>query len=218
MKESRTLNVDIVSDVVCPWCVIGYGRLKKVLSKLSCQIDVNVRWHPFELNPNMASDGENLRQHLAAKYGTTLEGSIKARAMLTELGKDLGFIFNYFDDMKMLNSHECHQLLLWASKTDKQTELAMAMFEEFFTHKGNFSHESLLKLVSNVGLDVEQAKYVLVNQSYSSNVRSIENKWAQRGLSGVPAFIFNDSVIVSGAQEVEVFESVISEVLSKVSI
>jgi len=218
MKESRTLNVDIVSDVVCPWCVIGYGRFKKALSKLSCQIDVNVRWHPFELNPNMASDGENLRQHLSAKYGTTLEGSIKARAMLTDLGKDVGFDFNYFDDMKMFNTHECHQLLLWSAETDKQTSLAMAMFEEFFTGKGNFSHESLLKLVDNIGLDVEEAKQVLLNKTFSLKVRSIENKWAQKGLNGVPAFIFNDSVIVSGAQEVEVFESVMSEVLSEDSI
>jgi len=84
---SEALRIDVISDVVCPWCVIGYGRLQHALNKFDNQIVVDIHWHPFELNPNMAIEGENLRSHLAAKYGTTLESSIKARAMLTEEGK-----------------------------------------------------------------------------------------------------------------------------------
>ena len=104
---SKPVPVDIVSDVVCPWCVIGYYQLAAASRETGVAIDV--RWHPFELNPGMADEGENLREHLAAKYGTTLENSIKSRARLTELGADLGFEFNYADDMRMYNTFRAHQ-------------------------------------------------------------------------------------------------------------
>jgi len=211
--KNNTLDIDIISDVVCPWCAIGYGRLRKALDKFAGQIDVNLRWHPFELNPGMAKEGENLRSHLAAKYGTTLEGSIKARAMLTDLGKKVDFTFNYFDEMKMLNTHDCHQLLLWASNTGLQTALALALFEEFFTHQGDFAHERLLAIVEKVGLDVKEAQQILENQTLSENVKAIENQWAQRGLRGVPAFIFNGEQMISGAQEAEAFEEVIETLI-----
>ncbi len=205
MAPNNTLNIDIVSDVVCPWCVIGFGRLQKAL-KDNKQIDANIRWHPFELNPHMADQGENLRQHLTEKYGTTLQGSIKARAMLTELGKEVGFNFNYFDDMKMFNTHQCHQLLLWALDSGKQTQLAMALFEKFFTYQGNFSQENLLGIVEKVGLDTEQARQVLTSQTLSPKVKEIQSQWRQQGLQGVPAFIFNNQDIITGAQDITVFE------------
>lgn len=214
MEKNNVLTIDIVSDVVCPWCAIGYERLKKAIDKFSDQIDVNVRWHPFELNPNMANDGENLRQHLAAKYGTTLESSIKARVMITEFGKEIGFEFNYFDQMKMFNTHECHQLLLWALETDFQTNLATAMFEQLFTHQGNFSHESLLKIVEKSDLDVEQAKHVLTSQRFSPKVRQIESQWSQKGLNGVPAFIFNNEQMLVGAQEKSTFEQQLAKYIN----
>ena len=103
------LRVDIVSDVVCPWCVIGYHQLAHAANATVVAIDVH--WHPFELNPNMVQEGENLREHLAAKYGTTPEGSRKARARLTEMGAALGFTFNYADDMRMVNTFRAHQLI-----------------------------------------------------------------------------------------------------------
>ena len=98
--DSR-VRIDIVSDVVCPWCVIGFKQLEKALELTAIAAEID--WHPFELNPHMAEEGENLREHLAAKYGTTREESIRARARLTELGDELGFTFNYSDDMRMYN-------------------------------------------------------------------------------------------------------------------
>ena len=111
-----TLRMDIVSDVVCPWCVIGYHQLAKAAEDTGIRIDLH--WHPFELNPDMAQEGENLREHLAAKYGTTPEGSIKARARLTEMGAALGFEFNYADDMRMAHLR-AHQLIDWAEDQDR---------------------------------------------------------------------------------------------------
>ena len=211
---SEALRIDIISDVVCPWCVIGYGRLKHALTKFDDQIGVDIHWHPFELNPNMAIEGENLRSHLAAKYGTTLEGSIKARAMLTEEGKKVGFSFNYFDEMKMLNTHDCHQLILWASSTGRQTALVEALFEQFFTAQGEFDHTALISIAEKVGLDKTEAKRILEQQEFSEEVKDIESQWRQQGIHGVPLFIFNGERALSGAQDVATFERAIQQYLN----
>ena len=210
---SEALRIDIISDVVCPWCAIGYGRLKHALNKFDDPIEVDINWHPFELNPNMALEGENLRSHLAAKYGTTLEGSIKARAMLTEEGKKVGFSFNYFDEMKMLNTHDCHQLILWASSTDRQTALVEALFEQFFTAQGEFDRTALISIAEKVGLDKTEAKRILEKQEFSKEVKEIESQWHQQGIHGVPLFIFNGEGALSGAQDVATFERAIQQYL-----
>jgi len=207
------INIDIVSDVVCPWCVIGYGRLQAALANFETELDVNIVWHPFELNPNMAIEGENLRSHLSAKYGTTLEGSIKARAMLTEEGKKVGFTFNYFDEMKMLNTHQCHQLLHWAKESDLQNQLAETLFQHFFSNRGEFTESELVNVAEKVGLNSSQATSVLANNSYSEEVKLIEDNWHQRGIHGVPLFIFNGEQALSGAQEVATFERVLNQYL-----
>jgi len=209
------IEIDIVSDVVCPWCVIGFARLQQALKVLNGKVDAKLTWHPFELNPAMPEQGENLRKHLSAKYGTTLTGSIEARAMLTELGQNVNFTFNYFDEMKMLNSHQCHQLILWAKDSGKQTELAMALFELFFTHQSEFTKDNLLTVVETVELDIEQAKAILANNSLSKQVKQEEKQWQQQGISGVPAFIFNNQSMVVGAQEVDRFVSIITELTSE---
>ena len=131
----RPLRIDIVSDVVCPWCIIGYKQLEKALTETGIAADIH--WHPFELNPHMANEGENLRAHLAAKYGTTLEDSVKARARLKALGAELGFAFNYTDDMRMHNTSRAHQILYWANELGRMHDLKLALFEAFFTHREN---------------------------------------------------------------------------------
>lgn len=211
---SEALRIDVISDVVCPWCVIGYGRLKHALTKFNNQIVVDIHWQPFELNPNMAIEGENLRSHLAAKYGTTLEGSIKARAMLTEEGEKVGFSFNYFDEMKMLNTHDCHQLILWASSTGRQTALVEALFEQFFTVQGEFNRNALVSIAEKVGLDKTEAKRILDQQEFSEEVQEIESQWHQQGIHGVPLFIFNGERALSGAQDVATFERAIQQYLN----
>ncbi|MFH6954067.1 DsbA family oxidoreductase [Pseudoalteromonas sp. XMcav1-K] len=207
------INIDIVSDVVCPWCVIGYGRLKTALANFDTKFDVNIVWHPFELNPSMPKEGENLRQHLSKKYGTTLKGSIRARAMLTEEGKKVGFTFNYFDEMKMLNTHQCHQLLHWAKESNLQNQLAEALFEHFFSNRGTFTASELIHIVDKVGLNSHQAQSVLANNSYSEEVKLSEAHWHRNGIHGVPLFIFNGKQALSGAKEVTTFERVLNQYL-----
>ena len=199
MTQNPPLRVDIVSDVVCPWCVIGYYQLVKAAATTSIMIDVH--WHPFELNPDMPEEGENLRAHLAAKYGTTLEGSIEARARLTELGSALGFTFNYADDMRMVNTFRAHQLIDWAEELGKAHETKLALLQAFFTRRENVHNPGVLaNIAGSVGCDPNEALVIISDGSRAASVRQKEQFWTSRGLSGVPAMVFAQQHLLTGAQ------------------
>ncbi|GAM56450.1 2-hydroxychromene-2-carboxylate isomerase [Vibrio ishigakensis] len=155
---SEKLKLDFISDVVCPWCAIGYKRLEQAIKELGVEDKVEIELHPFELNPNMPAEGQNLRQHLAEKYGTTLEDSIRARENLTQLGAEVGFTFDYYDDMKMYNTREAHLAIQFAAKYGKQLELKLALFDAFFGERKDVSdREVLAQLLAKVGLPVDEA-------------------------------------------------------------
>ena len=196
---TQPIRVDIVSDVVCPWCAIGYHQLARAAEQTG--IGIEVHWHPFELNPQMADEGENLREHLAAKYGTTPEGSKKARARLTEMGAALGFTFNYADDMRMVNTFRAHQLIDWAEDQGLAHEAKLALFKAFFTRRENLNAPSVLADVAqSIGLDRGAALEMLVSGEKTQIVRQKEQFWTSRGLTGVPAMIFQRQHVVSGVQ------------------
>ncbi len=208
------LRIDIVSDVVCPWCIIGYKRLEKALQSFGDRVTPKVVWHPFELNPHMPDEGQNLREHLSRKYGTTKQGSIDARRKLTRLGASLGFSFNYFDEMRMLNTFKAHQLLYWAADSPQQTALKLRMFSAYFGEQKDISDRNvLLALVAEVGLDRKQAAAALEQESLARAVRAEERQWMERGIRGVPTIIFNERILISGAQEVAIFEAQIDQLL-----
>ena len=185
------LQIDIVSDVVCPWCIIGYKQLEKALSETDVAADI--RWHPFELNPHMSEEGENLREHLAAKYGTTHEDSVKARAKLTALGAELGFAFEYSDDMRMHNTFRAHQLLHWANRHDRRHALEIALFEAFFSRRLNINDpEVLAQIAAGIRLDRDAAAGVLSSGEFAAAVRGEEQLWISNGITGVPETFFID--------------------------
>ena len=174
---------------------------------------IDVRWHPFELNPNMAEEGQNLRDHLAAKYGTTLQNSIKSRARLTELGADLGFEFNYADDMRMYNTFRAHQLIDWAGAQGNAHETNLALFGAFFTHRRDVSDiEVLCDVAASVGLGRDEANAMLQSGERADTVREKERHWTNRGVSGVPTMIFGQRFATSGAQGVENFSDALLRV------
>lgn len=205
-----TLRVDIVSDVVCPWCVIGYHQLAKAAEETGIGIDVH--WHPFELNPDMAQEGENLREHLAAKYGTTLEGSIKARARLTEMGAALGFTFNYAEDMRMVNTFRAHQLIDWAEDQGRAHDMQLALFAAFFTRREDLNNVDVLAdVAASVGLNRDTARAMLDSGARAESVRKKEWFWTSRGVTGVPAMIFNRQHLVTGAQGEETYANILNQ-------
>ena len=210
------LQVDIVSDVVCPWCIIGYKQLQKALGIMPGQFDVTIRWHPFELNPRMPEEGQNLREHLSQKYGSTVEQSKVAKARLMGLGESLGFTFDYFDEMRMVNTFRAHQLLHWAGKQGRQTELKLALFDAFFSLRQNVSDGQVLAATADrVGLSVTEALAVAEDGRYAQAVREEQQIWLDKEVHAVPTFLFNEKYMVSGAQEAETFVRFLNKIQKK---
>ncbi|MBR9865280.1 MAG: DsbA family oxidoreductase [Rhodobacteraceae bacterium] len=204
------LRIDIISDVMCPWCIIGYRQLAQALENTGT--DHEIHWHPFELNPEMPAEGQNMREHIVEKYGSTPEQSEQSRQQMTRLGADLGFTFNFAQDMRMHNTFNTHQLLHWAETQGRKHDLKMALFDAHFTHRRNLSDNSVLADVAGgIGLDREEAAAVLADQRYASAVRELEQFWVQQGIRGVPAMVFNRKHLVTGAQGVENYTSVLRQ-------
>ncbi len=214
MAESRAIRIDFVSDVVCPWCIIGYKQLERALRLTDNQADIH--WHPFELNPTMAPEGENLREHLAAKYGTTPEGSRKARERLTRLGTELGFTFDYADDMRMVNTFRAHQLIHWAGTEGGAHDMKMALLAAFFTYRQNLNDPQILaECAAQIGLDRRAALNVLEDGRFADSVRKAENTWLERGIQGVPAIIFEQRYLLTGAQGVENYSAALERIVEQ---
>jgi predicted DsbA family dithiol-disulfide isomerase len=164
----------------------------------------------------MPAGGQDLREHIAEKYGTTAEQSLAVRSRLTELGASLGFTFDYFDGMRMYNTFLAHQLLHWAAERGKQTELKLALFEAFFSRRENVGDMDMLATIAaRVGLDPGQALEVLISGCYAEVVRQEQNHWLERDVHAVPTFYFNDGFPVPGAQEARTFVRVLEKLRDK---
>ncbi|MGJ8669036.1 MAG: DsbA family oxidoreductase [Oceanococcus sp.] len=206
----NTLRIDIVSDVVCPWCIIGYRQLAKALESSNTSHDIH--WHPFELNPNMPAEGQNLREHVAEKYGTTKAQSEESRVTMTRLGAELGIEFNFAEDMRMHNTFNLHQLLHWANQQGRTHDLKLALFVAHFTDRRNLSDDQVTAdIAAEVGLEHSEALAVLADQRFATDVRSAENTWIEAGIQGVPAMIFNRRHLVTGAQGVENYSQILQQ-------
>ncbi|WP_432452090.1 MULTISPECIES: DsbA family oxidoreductase [unclassified Agarivorans] len=214
MPAITDLRIDIVSDVVCPWCIVGYLRLQQALAKLDSKLNVQLHWQPFELNPHLPAEGQNLREHIQQKYGSSVEQSETARQQLKQIGSDLGFDFNFNSDSRIYNTFEAHQLLHWAATYQKQTELKLALFEAYFSQQlAPSDRENLLAVVAKVGLDSSLAEQVLNEKLYAEEVREKEYSWQNQGIKAVPAFIFNQRFLLSGAQNSDTLIQVIEQSL-----
>lgn len=204
------LQIDIVSDVVCPWCIVGFRQLEQAIARTG--VSAAVKWHPFELNPDMTAEGENLRDHIMRKYGSTAEQSKAARDRLTALGADLGFDFRFTDDMRMVNTFKAHQLIHWAGPEGKEHHLKMALFEAYFRDRKDLNDNDVLAdVAASIGLDRAEALAVLEDGRFADVVRAEEAFWTGNGIHGVPAVIFERQHLVSGAQGVDNFAAIITE-------
>jgi predicted DsbA family dithiol-disulfide isomerase len=208
------LRIDIVSDVMCPWCVIGYRQLAIALEANG--VDHEIHWHPFELNPNMPEEGQDMREHLVEKYGTTPAQSDANRANMTERGKELGFEFDFADGFRMHNTFNTHQLLHWANGQNRKHDLKQALFTAHFTNGRNLSDDTVLSdIAAEIGLDRDDATAVLADQRFSADVRQEQQFWTQQGISGVPAVVLDRKHLVTGAQGVDNYKSVLNQLLQK---
>lgn len=209
--EQSPLRIDFVSDVMCPWCIIGYQQLVRALETASTPYDIF--WHPFELNPDMPPEGQDGREHVAEKYGTTPEQSAQSRVQMTALGKDLGFEFRFADGFRMHNTFNTHQVLQWADTQGRKHEMKMALFAAHFTFRRDLSDIRVLaEIAGEIGLDRNEALAVLTDQQFAGEVRGIENFWIKQGIHGVPAVVFNQKHLVTGAQGADNYAEIIGQI------
>lgn len=210
------IKVDIVSDVVCPWCVIGYKRLDQAITERGLQDRVEIEWQPFEINPDMPPDGEELGAHTARKYGSTPEDSLRFREQMMTLGEELGFAFDFFEGMHIVNTRDAHVLLEYAKEEGRQTELKLHLFELYFNQHKDVSDRKILHgAIRRIGLDVDVAFARLEDEDARNHVQQQEAFWQRRGISGVPTMIFNQSKGLVGAQPVGVYKEVLEELIGE---
>ncbi|WP_372992997.1 DsbA family oxidoreductase [Sulfitobacter sp.] len=213
-QNTPSLQIDIVSDVMCPWCIVGYRQLEQALAMVG--VGAFIRWHPFELNPQMGPEGQNMGEHITQKYGITAEQSAQNRANLVEIGTGLGIDFQFSPDSRMVNSFAAHQLLNWAQGQNLQHPLKLALFDAHFTQGRDVSdHAVLVDIATSVGLDGDSAAEVLATGSHADKVRELQGVWTSQGISGVPSMIFEGKYLVTGAQGAENYAQILQKVLSE---
>ena len=209
------LRIDFVSDVSCPWCVIGLKSLEQALAKLDGTVQADIHFQPFELNANMPPEGEDVGEHIARKYGSTPEQMAQSREAIRARGEQLGFTFAMDKRGRIYNTFDAHRLLHWAGLQGRQKALKMALFDAYFTQgKDPSSHAVLLQVAGDVGLDTAKAAEVLASDAYADEVRAQERFYQQNGINSVPAVIINERHLISGGQPPEVFEQALRQIIT----
>ncbi|OBV37586.1 DsbA family oxidoreductase [Janthinobacterium psychrotolerans] len=210
------VRIDFVSDVSCPWCVIGLKSLEQALSTLQDTVAAEIHFQPFELNVNMPPEGQDIGEHIAEKYGSTPEQMAQSREAIRARGESLGFTFSMDKRGRIYNTFDAHRLLHWAELAGRQRELKMALFEAYFTQgQDPSSHEVLVKAADDAGLDPETALDILTSGKYADEVRAREQFYQQNGISSVPAIIINERHLISGGQPPEVFEQALRQIITQ---
>ena len=211
----QTLKIDFVSDVSCPWCAIGLKSLETAIARSADAVTAELHFQPFELNPQMAGEGQDIVEHLTAKYGISAEQVASNTANIRQRGAAVGFDFGLGKRSRVYNTFDAHRLLHWAEAQGQgqQHALKMALFTAYFTHGENpGAHDVLLRVAGEVGLDVEAARAVLASDAFADAVREREEFYHQQGIHSVPAIIINDRHLISGGQPPEVFEQALRQI------
>jgi predicted DsbA family dithiol-disulfide isomerase len=210
------LKIDFVSDVSCPWCVIGLRSLEQALERVGDAASADIHFQPFELNPHLPREGQDITEHLVQKYGSTPEQLRRNQEAIRDRGADLGFTFELGKRSRVYNTFDAHRLLHWAELEGRQRELKRALFAAYFTDGRNPSdRDVLVELAAQAGLDPVRAREVLESNSYADEVREREQFYGQQGISAVPSVIVNDKYLIQGGQPVEVFERALREIASE---
>lgn len=216
MTNPTQLKIDFVSDVVCPWCAIGLKSLEQALQRLDGEVVADLHFQPFELNPQMGPEGENVAEHLAHKYGSTPEQMAKNQEGIRQRGASLGFVFDMDKRSRIYNTFDAHRLLHWAELEGKQPALKLALLEAYFSKGENVSsHDVLVRVASEVGLDITEARKVLAENRYADEVRQQEQFFQSQGIRAVPSVIINGKYLVQGGQPPEVFEQTLRQVAAE---
>jgi predicted DsbA family dithiol-disulfide isomerase len=211
---SRSLTIDFISDIACPWCAIGLSSLLLALERIGSDVDAHILLHPFELNPDMPAEGESIVAYLGRKYGRTPEQIAETQAMIRARGAEVGFTFGRRD--YVYNTFDAHRLLHWAGLENKQLPLKLALLQAYHTDgKATNDPDVLVSAAESVGLDGKQARTVLDSGAYADDVRLAEDRSSRMGITSVPSIVLGRRYLVTGGQPVDAFERAIREIIAQ---
>lgn len=216
--STRTLDIEFVSDVACPWCAVGLASLETAIARLAGEVDVRMTFEPFELNPQMGPEGQDVGEHLAQKYGSNEQQQAAAREGIRQRGAEVGFTFNPQGRGRVWNTFDAHRLLYWAGERGGrfQRDLKMATLRAYHGEGRNpGDHETLAALAASVGLDADEARAVLESKKYTKEVRDREHHFHQLGIHAVPSVIVNGQHLIQGGQPPEVFEQALRQLAAE---
>jgi predicted DsbA family dithiol-disulfide isomerase len=212
------LQIDFVSDVACPWCAIGLHSLEEALRRTAGVVTADIKFQPFELNPEMPAAGQNLDEHIGHKYGATPQQLEANREPLRARAASVGFTFNSSARSRIYNTFDAHRLLHWAETMGKHRELKRALFKANFTDDANVADAQVLtEIATSAGLDPVQTREVLASGRYAGEVRAAEQLWQSRGITSVPGIIINGKWLISGGQPPEYFEQALRGIASELA-
>lgn len=212
---NNTLKIDFVSDIACPWCAVGLAGLNTALGRLDAGTQVDLSFHPFELNPDMPAAGAVQLDYITNKYGMSADQARANREQIRTRAAAVGFTMNRDDASRVYNTFDAHRLLTWARQEGVQAALKAALLKAYFTDGKNIAdRDVLIELAVQVGLDGDAASDILASGRYGQEVRDEELLWAQRGISSVPAVVVNERYLIPGGQPPHVYEEQLRAILA----
>ena len=212
------MKIDFVSDIACPWCAVGLNALELALARIGPGLQVDLHFQPFELNPQMAAEGQEIVEHLSQKYGIDAAQVAANTEAIRQRGASVGFSFGIGKRSRVYNTFNAHRLLHWAglSGDAPQRALKHALLKAYFTDGLDPSDpEVLVQAAAAAGLDEAGARAVLASDAHAADVRRAQAFYQQQGIQSVPAIIINDRHLISGGQPVEVFERALRQIAAE---
>ena len=209
------LKIDIVSDVVCPWCVIGFKNLQKAINQMEDKVEFEVEWKPYELHPEIPENGYDKKLYMQQKFGD-LSGRPSTYSQIKEIGKTLGFDFNFSKSERIPNTFNAHRLLWKAKEYGVQTPISEALFKAYFTDGINIgSNEELLKIATAEGMEEQSTRAFLNSKEGGQETADEEMSFIEKSIGAVPTYFINEKYIIQGGQEPETFVSFLNKILEK---
>ncbi|MEJ7934417.1 DsbA family oxidoreductase [Sphingobium sp. AN558] len=211
-----TVRIDFISDISCPWCIIGLRALEQAVERLDGEVRVDWHFQPFELQPDMPRGGEKLTDLMQRKFGGSAQDALKKRSMIAERAAAEGFEMRLSETARVYNTFDAHRLLHWAGLEGRQHACKRALFDAHFTRGEAMDDPDVLVAVAErAGLDRDAARAVVTSNLYAQEVRADEALWRDRGIQSVPAIVIDEKYLISGGQPVETFEQALRQIAAE---
>ena len=208
------LKIDIVSDIVCPWCVIGFRNLKKAMEELKTELSFEICWKPYELHPEIPQEGYDKKLYMQQKFGSSNGRSPYSE--IIKIGESIGFEFNFSKTERIPNTFMAHRLLWKAEQYNLQTELSETLFKAYFTDGLNIGSKDILSnLCESIGMNKEEIMNFLESEEGGQETADLEMDFIEKSIGAVPTYFINDKYIIQGGQEPETFVSFLRKIIEK---